>query len=175
MKSLKAASIARIALMTAVMAVLSQCAIPLPGLVPITLQTFAAALAGALLGWKQGAAALAVYLLLGCVGAPVFSGFSAGVGALVGPTGGYLMAFPVMAALSGVGREKSTLINCAFGLLGLLALDLVGTFWLAQVGGMSFQAALTAGVVPFLLKDVASVLLAVLLARLLRRRLPGKL
>lgn len=172
-KSFSAASIARIALMTAVTAVLSQCAIPLPGLVPITLQTFAVALTGAFLGWKQGAVSILVYLLLGCVGVPVFSGFSAGVGALAGPTGGFLVGFPIMACVCGLGQGRSALTGCAFGLLGLALLDMLGALWLARVGGMDFPAALMSGVAPFLIKDVASVILAVLLARLVRRRMPG--
>lgn len=71
----------------AVMAVLSQISIPLPTGVPVTLQTFAVALCGYVLGVQMGGLALAVYLAIGAVGLPVFAGFSGGIGAFAGVTG----------------------------------------------------------------------------------------
>ena len=87
----------------ALLVVLSQVSIPLPTGIPVTLQTFAVALCGCVLGPAVGSAAVGVYLALGAVGVPVFAGFSGGAGALVGMTGGYLWAFLPMAFLCGLG------------------------------------------------------------------------
>ena len=87
----------------AVMAVLSQISIPLPTGVPVTLQTFAVALCGYVLGVGMGGSALAVYLALGAVGLPVFAGFSGGVGSFLGVTGGFLWGFFLMSLLCGLG------------------------------------------------------------------------
>ena len=79
-------------------AILAQISIPLPGGVPLTLQTFAVSLAGILLGSKKGFISILVYVLMGAIGLPVFSGFSAGIGAIVGPTGGFILSFPIDSA-----------------------------------------------------------------------------
>ena len=76
-------------------AILAQISIPLPGGVPLTLQTFAVSLAGILLGSKKGFISILVYVLMGAIGLPVFSGFSAGIGAIVGATGGFILSFPI--------------------------------------------------------------------------------
>ena len=86
-KQLSTKSIILVGMFAAVLAVMSQVAIPMPSGVPMTLQTFAVALAGAVLGWKLGALSALVYLLLGAAGVPVFSGMSGGLGVLLGKTG----------------------------------------------------------------------------------------
>ena len=91
----------------ALLVVLSQVSIPLPTGIPVTLQTFAVALCGCVLGPAVGSAAVGVYLALGAVGVPVFAGFSGGAGALVGMTGGYLWAFLPMAFLCGLGAQQN--------------------------------------------------------------------
>ena len=101
----------------ALLVVLSQVSIPLPTGIPVTLQTFAVALCGCVLGPAVGSAAVGVYLALGAVGVPVFAGFSGGAGALVGMTGGYLWACLPVAFLCGVGAQpKSEVLAVAGGL-----------------------------------------------------------
>lgn len=95
-----------IALMAAVTVVMAQISIPMPMGVPMTMQTFAVTLAGVILGSKRGGLSILVYVLLGAIGLPVFAGFSGGIQNLVGPTGGFLISFPIMAWLIGVGVEK---------------------------------------------------------------------
>ena len=80
-------------LFAAVLAVLSQLAIPMPGAVPLTLQTFGVALCAYVLGWKLGTLSYLIYFLLGLAGVPVFSNFTGGIGKLFGPTGGFLIGF----------------------------------------------------------------------------------
>ena len=95
-----------IALMTAITAVMAQLAIPMPGGVPMTLQTLAVTLAGVILGQQRGTISMVVYLLIGAVGVPVFSSFTGGAGVLIGPTGGFLWSFPAMALIIGYGADK---------------------------------------------------------------------
>ena len=99
----KTYDLATMGLMAAVTAIMAQIAIPMPQGVPMTLQTFAVTLAGIILGSKRGAISMLIYLLLGAVGLPVFSGFRGGLGMLVGPTGGFLISFPIMAFIIGLG------------------------------------------------------------------------
>ena len=87
--------------MVAVTAVAAQIAIPTPP-VPFTLQVLAVLLSGLVLGPRHGALAQAVYLLVGTVGVPVFAEFSGGLGVILGPTGGYLISYPIAAAVAGL-------------------------------------------------------------------------
>ena len=160
---------ARIGLMAALLCALSPMSVPI-GPVPFTLQTFLAALAGAVLGAGQGAAAVAVYLLLGVVGLPVFSGWQAGIAALVGPTGGFLWGFLPLAALCGAGRRHVAL-QVALGLAGLLVMYCLGAAQFARVAGVSPMRAIQAAVLPFAFKDVVSVAAGVLMARAVGNRL----
>jgi len=95
------------AVFTAIIAVMAQIIIPMPFLVPMTLQTLAIAMAGVLLGAKKGTISTIVYVLIGAVGAPIFAGGTGGLGAVFGPTGGFIMSFPLLALAAGVGIEKS--------------------------------------------------------------------
>ena len=80
----------------AFLAVMSQVSLPMPTGVPITVQVFAVALVGVILGWKRGVLAVLVYILIGAVGVPVFANFKGGLSVLTGLTGGYIIAWPVM-------------------------------------------------------------------------------
>ena len=139
-----------LALFVAVIAVMSQLAIPLP-FVPITLQTFAVALAGVILGAKKGALALLIYLALGALGLPVFSGFRGGFQAIAGPTGGYLFSFPTVAFIVGVTADKNKKSLLALGLtLGCIINLTAGSLWLAYSNKLPLQTAFLFGFVPFI-------------------------
>ena len=86
----------------AFLAVMSQVSLPMPTGVPITVQVFAVALVGVILGWKRGVLAVLVYILIGAVGVPVFANFKGGLSVLTGLTGGYIIAWPVMTILCGI-------------------------------------------------------------------------
>lgn len=98
-KKIKARDICVTATFTAMVAALSQVPIPTPFAVSVTLQTFAVALTAFLLGAKRSFAAMLCYVLLGAAGVPVFYGFGAGTATLFGPTGGFILAFPVYALI----------------------------------------------------------------------------
>ncbi len=156
----------------AVLAVLSQIQIPMPSGVPVTLQTFAVALTGFVLGWKCGLASTAVYILLGMVGLPVFAGFAGGFGKIIGPTGGFIWGFLFLAAGCGFARQKmSPLLRVLLAVAGLLLCHLLGALQYALVADQSFLAAALLVSVPYLLKDFISLALAFLVAKALLRSL----
>lgn len=145
------------------MALGAQAAIPLPGTpVPMTLQVPAVLIVGGLLGPAAGAASLVVYLVLGAVGLPVFAAVGpSGFARLLGPTGGYLLAFPIAAALVGVlvgSRESWRRIALAM-VAGLAVIHLGGVSQLWIMTG-SADAALRLGSVPFLLGDLLKLVVA---------------
>src|SRR5215211_6026822 len=96
----------RAALMAAVTAVAAQIAIPIFP-VPFTLQVFAVVLSGFLLGPRYGALAQVIYLLVGAIGVPVFAQFKGGLGVVLGPTGGYLVSYPIAAAVAGLATNAA--------------------------------------------------------------------
>lgn len=152
--------------MAALLAVMSQISIPTPFGVPVTLQTFAAALCGYLLGPALGTAAVGVYLALAAVGVPVLAGFAGGVGAFMGVTGGFLWGFLPMAFLCGMGERAGKKIPAfLLGGAGLAVCHLAGSFQFGLVSGTGFLAAFMTASAPFLIKDAASVVLAYLAAK----------
>lgn len=157
------------ALMTALTALLSPVAVPVgPG--ALTLQTFLIALTGYTLRPGQAFLSALAYLALGACGLPVFSMMQGGAGMLAGPTGGFLLGFPIMAALCSLGKSRPPLRPAA-GLAGLLVVYILGTVQMSRAAGLTLiQAALT-GAVPFLVKDVLSILAADRLSRTIMKRL----
>lgn len=122
--------------------------------VPVTMQTFAVTLIGALYGWRLGAITIIAWLVEGAVGFPVLSGGAAGIQHFVGPTGGYLFAFPLVGALVGWLAERGwngnkVVLAFAAMVLGNLACLVLGTAWLAVMIGL--EQAVTFGFLPFVL------------------------
>ena len=138
----------------------AQIAVPLPWTpVPVTLQPMIVILAGAMLGPRLGALAMASYVTFGGMGAPVFSNGGAGLGWLFGPTGGYLLAAPAAAFLVGMiaGRSGQAWRLIA-GLLGGVATMYVGgVLQLMAYTGLDVRTALMAGVVPFVIGDLIKI------------------
>ena len=132
--------------------------------VPITLQTFAVLLTGAALGSRRGAIAMLVYLAEGAAGLPVFAGGFAGPAALVGPTAGYLWAFPIAAFVVGLlcerRLERSYLTSVLAMLPGTLIIYAFGVSWLAVLLHLSPLKAINAGLVPFIPGDLLKLLVA---------------
>lgn len=164
-----------IALMAAVICILGPLSIPLPGgLVPISLTNLAIYFILYILGMKRSMSSYLIYLLIGLVGVPVFSGFSGGVGKLFGPTGGYLFGFIFLEIIAGIFIDKwpNKWYLCLIGMIaGTAVCYLFGTIWLAYQAGYSFKAALWAGVIPFIPGDLIKMVLAMLLGPQIRNRL----
>ena len=115
-----------------------------------------------------------VYLALGLVGLPVFSGFTAGAGKLFGPTGGYLIGFIPMALLAGffIDKFKAKFVYGMIGMvLGTAICYLFGTVWLAYQAHMDFRAALFAGVIPFIPGDLIKMVFAGIMGPQIRKAL----
>ncbi len=164
MKNKSVQNITQIAMFAAIIAVCSIISIPLPSGIPVTLQTFAIALTGFLLGWKNGTISVAVYLAIGAIGVPVFSGFTGGFARLFGVTGGYLWGFLGMAALCGIAANKNKALTIILSILGLAVCHGFGTLQFAFVSGSSPIEAFIIASAPYLIKDVVSVVIAYVLA-----------
>lgn len=165
-----AREIAYIALCVSLITVCAWISVPITA-IPVTLQTFAVALIGALMGWKRGTIAVAVYILMGLIGIPVFSGFKSGVTALFGATGGYIFGFLFLAFLPGL--VKSVKIGNKLGravmfyiasVIGLAICYFFGTAWFVILNHYTVSAALAACVLPFLAPDFIKLTFAALLA-----------
>lgn len=174
---MKAQNLAKAALMTALTVVCAQISIPLPFTpVPFSLALLAIFLTGALLPPAYAFLSQVAYLLLGIVGLPVFAKFSAGIGVLAGPTGGYLITYPLIALITALclkktGR-KTPLHHLPGMVLGLALCHLFGSAMLARYSGISFAAGLMSGSVPFLLFDCIKAVIASLVGYLVFKALP---
>ncbi len=151
----------------AALALASQFALPLPGTpVPLTLQPLLVVLTGLVLGPVDGAMAMVLYLGLGAAGLPVFQPIGApGIARLLGPTGGYLLAYPIAAAVAGwlgAGRE-SFVTRALAAMAGILVLYLGGIAQLTVLSGSVVTAALI-GALPFVAADAVKALVAAAIA-----------
>ena len=158
------------ALMAALTAVGAFIAIPV-GPVPIVLQNLFVYLAGLLLGSKWGFAGIAVYLLAGLCGLPVFSGGRGGIGHLFGPTGGYLVGFLPAVYIVGLiseKTEKTVVADVAAMICGTGVIYFFGVAWLKILTGMSLVKTLAVGMIPFLIGDALKIAAAAALAKALR-------
>lgn len=165
------------ALMAAFLCILSPWAIPI-GAIPVSLSLFAVLLSGVLLGPWRGSAAVLVYLLVGFIGLPVFGGGAGGFSVLIGPTGGYLCAYPIAACLGGIlwrlapRNGRFAFWGSFVALFPSVALcHLFGILWLSYVSQMSIEAAFLSGSLPFLPFDLIKCLAVALLAPILKKRI----
>lgn len=147
--------------------------ISVPTTVPFTLQTFGIFLTVGLLGGKRGSMAVLVYILLGAAGIPVFSGFTGGIGRLLGNTGGYIVGFLasalVMWALEKVMGRKTWALAVQM-VLGLIACYVIGTAWFMVVysgtsGTVGLMTVLGWCVIPFIIPDLIKIALALVLTK----------
>lgn len=155
--------------------------ISIPAAVPFTLQTFGIFLAVGVLGGKRGTASVILYILLGAVGLPVFSGFRSGIAALTGPTGGYILGFVASVLLMwGIekvcGNKKQVRLLSMF--LGLFVCYLFGTIWYMVVyssvkGPVGVGTVLLACVIPFIIPDCIKILLAFFVTDRIKKAVPS--
>ena len=155
---MKTKQLVRIALMAAVLCVLAPWKIPV-GPIPITLASFGVYLAAGVLGPLEGTIAVVVYVLLGAVGVPVFSGFTGGAGCLLGLTGGDILGYIPCAAVSGLlmGRNAPLWRRALALVAGTAVLYALGTAMYCIQSGKALAAALAACVLPFLPLDAVKI------------------
>lgn len=176
-----AREICYMAMFVAIMAVCAWIAIPI-GDIPITLQTMGVCLAAGFLGWKRGTAAVAVYILLGLCGVPVFAGFIGGVAKLASPTGGYIVGFLFTALIVGMVSDYVKLKNfwARAGMLvvamavGIAVCYAFGTAWFMILymkadKAITLAGALSLCVIPYLLPDFVKIIVAAALVTRLKK------
>lgn len=160
-------------LFAAVISILAQFTIPL-GPIPLTLQTFAVGFVVTILGKKTGTISVAIYLLMGMIGLPVLAGGAAGIASYFGPTGGFLIGFLFQAYVTGLIIEK-TRFNYFWSIfaniVGAFITLIFGSLWLKFSGSLPWNAAFSAGMIPFILPGVIKALAAGYLGVLLGKRL----
>lgn len=165
------------ALMAAILCIMGPIVIPV-GMIPMSFANMAIYLAILLLDKKKAMISVALYLLIGLIGIPVFAGFSAGAGKLFGPTGGYLVGYLVLSFLAGSllenvkypGKQKVwyQILSLSVGTLGLY---FVGTLWLMYQSKLSLITALSVGVFPFVFFDIVKIVLAVSMGNSIKKRI----
>ena len=157
-------------LLAALMAAGAYLAVPI-GPVPIVMQNMFVFLAGLLLGSRWGLASVAVYLLAGACGLPVFAGGMGGIGRIVGPTGGYLIGYLpavfIIGYISGKGAVRIGYDVLAM-VCGTAVLYACGVTWLQILTGMTWTKTLMVGMYPFLIGDAIKITAAALIARAIR-------
>ena len=155
----------RCALFAAMMALCAWIGIPL-GHTVFTMQTFGVLLALGILGGKRGTISILCYLLLGAAGLPVFSGFRGGIGAILGPTGGYLWGFLATGLVFWLLEKWSRPVAMAAGILVCYA---CGTLWYMTYTGGALAAVLAQTVLPYLIPDALKLVLALRLMKRLKK------
>ena len=163
------------ALMAAILCIVGPIVIPI-GMVPMSFANMAIYLTIILLDKKMATISVGVYLLIGFVGLPVFSGFTGGAGKLFGPTGGYLIGYLILTWVAGTILEKKAIpkrsveqiVALAAGTLGLY---LFGSLWLMFQSNVDFMTALSIGVLPFVIFDAIKIVIAVILGATIKKRL----
>ncbi|MGN1383161.1 MAG: biotin transporter BioY [Eubacterium sp.] len=173
MRSSKIKDMTFIAVMTAVICIMGPLSIPI-GPVPVSLTNLALYITIYVLGTKRSVIACGLYLLIGLVGLPVFSGFTGGPQKLLGPTGGYLIGFIFMTLVAGliVDRFYEKRIISFLGMFIATWIPyMMGTFWLAYSAHMKFATAFAAGVLPFIIEDMVKMAVAAVGGPVLKSRL----
>ena len=163
-----------VGLFTAVIAIMAQISIPMPLGVPMTMQTFAITLAAIILGAKLSTISSLIYILLGAIGLPVLAGFSGGISKFVGPTGGFLISFPIMAFIIGYAVDHRSAFKGAFvvGLIaGTVVNYIVGIAMFCILTQSSVAVGFTACVLPFIPTAIIKAILAALIGFPIRKRL----
>lgn len=166
------AELCYVGLFTAVIAVMAQLSIPMPLGVPMTMQTFAITLAAVVLGAKLSTYSTLIYIFLGAVGVPVLANFSGGLAKFIGPTGGFLISFPLMAFIIGFGTEHRKKFKGLFTIgliLGTVVNYIVGTAMFCLLTHSTVAVGFAGCVAPFIPTAIIKAVLAAVLGLRLRK------
>lgn len=159
------------ALFTAIICVTAQISFATPT-IPLTLQILGICLCGYTLPIKQSLAAVVTYLLMGAVGLPVFSNFRGSVQVLLGPTGGFLFGFIILAFFCSLAKScKTTLLKIILSGVGILLCHIVGVLQYSIITGNGIWVSFLSSSLPFILKDTALVLVSYFMSKLIVKRL----
>lgn len=178
MRKSKIQNLTLIALMAAILCIVGPVMIPI-GMVPMSITNMAIYLSIILLDKKKATIGVVVYLMMGFIGLPIYSGFTGGAGKLLGPTGGYLIGYLVLSWISGKlleildkanGMKQNSKQIMALG-IGTIGLYFVGTIWLMIQSKLTLFTALSVGVFPFVVFDMIKIVVAVYLGNEVKKRL----
>ena len=158
-KPKKIREMALVGIFVAMICVVSQIVIPMPSGVPITLQILMIAFLGYFFNFKKAIISILLYILIGFVGLPVFSGFQGGFGVLFGPTGGFIWGFVIIAVLCALSSSKS-IIAISMGIVSVLICHLLGLVQYSIITRIDFWVSALTVSLPYVLKDIAFVPLA---------------
>ncbi len=163
-----------IALMSSVLCAVAPVSLYI-GLIPISLATLIIYVYICVFSLRKCVGAVCVYILLGMIGIPVFSGYTSGMGQLMGPTGGFIAGYIIMCVVSGTliryTDRKNAVINMFILALGTLVLYIIGMCWYIVVTQSTWLQAIGVCVVPFVLTDIVKIIVAALGGVLIRKRL----
>ncbi len=160
------------AFFTSFLAVLSQIYLLLPLNVPLTLQIFGVALSGYMLGAKWSVASMGVYILLGAMGVPIFSGFKGGFQVLTGPTGGFIFGFLAISLACGIAvKIKKRTVRILLGAVGVAICHIWGIVQFYIVSGIGFFEAVCSASLPFIVKDCLLVAVAYRISKGVEKRI----
>jgi len=169
-KKLSINEMCQIGIFVTIIIVCAWISIPMPYGVPMTLQTFAILLAGMVLGPRKGAIAAMIYVLLGAIGIPVFTAFTGGLGVIFGRTGGFILAFPVVALAAGVGgRRKNVFWLILWLVIGTILLFIGGMLMFSFVTSSSLVVSFTLVVVPFIPTEIIKIMMVVILGKVIKK------
>lgn len=147
----------KISMMISILCIIGPIAIPLPiSLVPLSITTLGIYLCMYILGYKQATIATLIYIILGFIGLPIFSGYSSGLHTLLGPTGGYILGYIPMTYLTGLLINHNILAYP----LGILPCYLLGTLWLSYITHIPLHTAIIIGVLPYIPLDILKMIIA---------------
>lgn len=161
-------------LFASITSILAQISIPIPfTTVPITMQVFSLVLCGIILGPKLGFISQLIYVLIGLIGVPVFSQMSGGISVIIGPTGGFIISFPIITLLAGYfSKRYNSYFMIMIGIFGGLMINyLVGTLQFILIMKVSFVEGLTLCVLPFVVLDFVKIYLATIVGISISKRL----
>lgn len=153
--------------------------ISIPTAIPFTMQTFAIYFILFILGAKMCTVAVGIYIMLGIIGIPVFSGFTAGIGILAGNTGGYIIGFlliPLFMLITKNLYKENTVLLIFFSFLSLIICYAAGTLWFyflytSSTGAITIPVILSICVIPFIIPDIIKIILAYLVSKFIKPRL----
>lgn len=168
-----AKSMVFMAIFAALICIAGPIAVPLPGMVPISLGTFAIYLTGAMLGAKRGTISVTVYILLGTVGLPVFTNFMGGFAKVLGPTGGYIVGYIPLVLLTGIFADMPSKKHWTMPVgmvLGTVVMYSIASVWYMILNGANLVTAFLNCVLPFLIGDSIKIALTTMIAIPLKSR-----
>ncbi len=175
MNKTKTFKMVQVGLMAALFCIAGPNTIPIPiSPVPISFTNLAVFFAAFVLGWKLCSLSFIIYILLGAVGLPVFSGYTGGLAKLAGPTGGYIIGFIFTAMICAFFVEKfhcRIYMNILGMILGMIIAYIFGTAWFMIQQGTSLASALTLCVIPYLIGDALKIAAAAVLGPVIRKSL----